>query len=259
MAIATHLKKNLWLVGIVSLLSAFTYKFPLPFINQSFYQILALYSPDFFHGAVWTLFTYPFTIPLNHSLTVYDIYQFVFDLSLIGFLSYQILKKVKPSLFYLFFYGSSLFTGIILLAISYIIPFSFELTGLRPIFFALLIAWTELYNSNNSFSSWSISTKTITFFTIALTLLTDIANASWIDLGAVTIALAYSYSLSKILSLKPCSTVNKVILEDAFGNPISREAGSSKIHSIYQGKQYQRMIWWLRTLKRMFFTLLNRK
>ncbi len=259
MAIAPHLKKNLWIVAIVGLVSAFTYRFSLPFVHQSLYQLLSLYSPDFFHGAIWTLLTYPFAIPFSHSLTVYDVYQFIFDLVIIGFLSHQILKKMKPLPFYIVFYGTAMASATTLLILGYFFEFSFGLAGLRGIFFALLMTWTELYNTNNFFFSRSVSTRTITLFTVGFTAFIDIANGAYIDLALISLSILYSYIFTKSLSVNPSSTMSKIILEDAMGNPIFKENYSGKVHSIYQGRSFHRLLGWMRWLKNLFLQNLERK
>lgn len=249
MAIARHLKKNLLVMGIAGLLSALTYKVIIPFVGMSLYDLLALSSNYFFKGCIWSVVTYPFTIAFNGSLGVYDVYQFAFDLALIAFLSHQILKKVKTTHYYLFFYGSAAFVGLTFVAISYFFSFPFHITGPRIIFFALLMAWTELYNTNNLLFSRNVSTRSITLLTVGFTLLIDLANANWVDLGSVVLAIGYSYLLAKYLSFKPKSSPIDVFLEDSQGNTIG---ASTKIHSIYEGKITPRVLRWLRTFKRLF-------
>jgi hypothetical protein len=250
MAIASHLKKNLLAMGVIGLLSALTYKLILPFVGMSLYDLLALSSKSFFNGSVWSVITYPFTISFNGSLGVYDVYQFAFDLALIAFLSHQILKKIKASHYYLFFYGSAAFVGLTLVALSYCFSFPFHITGPRIIFFALLMAWTELHNTNNFLFSRNVSTRSITLLTIGFTLLIDLANANWVDLGSVVLASLYSYLLAKyLLAKKPKQGPINVFLEDSLGNTIG---ASTKIHSIYEGKITPRILRWLRHFRRFF-------
>lgn len=157
---------------------------------------LALSYAGIMQGKFWQLATYPFI--LGAPLSWWSLFFLALELLFLWIYSASIAEQKGNKSFFILVAGGTLFGGLASLACQSPLP----LTGLAPIFFAILVAWMQLNRGASLLiMGFSVRAATLILTFIGLDLLIHFSQNNWVPLTANLGGACFGWIYGKLPAL----------------------------------------------------------